>query len=144
MKLVVKNKGIWKRFPFNCLMRTVTLQKVTIRKQGYVVVEVEDEDTLCVSEPIPFCFFEFAILCAPAGTEVVWSVTHFDCQACVNCLEGAFQSLDINFEICQSIQIVADVVVEQEIGFCLPEDVIILIVVLLQCQISAQLFSLVK
>ncbi|MGP4070097.1 hypothetical protein [Halobacillus sp. B29] len=103
----------------------VILQRVTIRKQGYVVVEVEDEDTLCVSEPIPFCFFEFVILCAPAGTDVVCNVTDFDCQACVNCLDGAFESLDINFAICQSIQIVADVVVEQEIGFCSPRDVII-------------------
>ncbi|MFZ0475122.1 MAG: hypothetical protein WAM18_06605 [Halobacillus sp.] len=103
----------------------VTLQKVMISKQAFVVVEVEDDDTLCVSEPIPFCFFENVILCAPAGTEVVCSVTEFDCQACVNCLDGAFESLDINFAICQSIQIVADVVVEQEIGFCSPRDVIV-------------------
>ncbi|MCP3031937.1 hypothetical protein LF817_11330 [Halobacillus sp. A1] len=103
----------------------VTLQKITIGKQGYVVVEVGDEDTLCVSDPIPFCFNEHVILCAPAGTDVVCSVTDFDCQASVNCLDETFESLDIHFTVCQSIQTVAEAVIEQEVAFCVERDVII-------------------
>ncbi|MYL72488.1 hypothetical protein GLW00_16700 [Halobacillus litoralis] len=96
------------------------LQIVRIKSEGYVVVEVGDEDSLCISEPIPFCFVETLILCAPDGTTVSCEVMEFECQPCVNCRDGEFESLDIQFNVCLSVQTEADVVIEVEAGFCQP------------------------
>ncbi|WP_406945453.1 hypothetical protein ACJA3J_02845 [Halobacillus sp. SY10] len=98
------------------------LQIVRIKSEGYVVIEVGDEDSLCISDPIPFCFVETLILCAQDGTTVSCEVMEFECQPCVNCRDGEFESLDIQFNVCLSVQTEADVVIEVEAGFCQPRE----------------------
>ncbi|WJE15696.1 hypothetical protein QRD89_18550 [Halobacillus sp. ACCC02827] len=99
------------------------LQQVTLRKSGFVVLEVTDGETTCLSEPISFCSVENIILCAPDGTDIVCEVTDFSCSPCVSCnTEGFVQSIDIFFRICQNVQVVADVTVELTTRLCQPRQ----------------------
>ncbi|MGP4069441.1 hypothetical protein [Halobacillus sp. B29] len=99
---------------------SVVLQRVSLINQGFVVVEISNDETTCITDPIPFCFVETLLLCAPDGTDIECKVTEFDCQACVNCQNGEFQSLDIFFDVCLSVQTVVDTVFELPISFCVP------------------------
>lgn len=86
----------------------VTLQKVVIRKRGFIVVQTEIENILCTSNPIPFCFFEEVLLCAPEGTIINCDTTAFNCFVNVDIQNSVFQSLEICLDICQSIKVVAN------------------------------------
>ncbi len=100
----------------------ITLQKINVIKQGYIVIEVENPTVNCLSEPILFQSIETLILCAPEGTELRCNVTDFHCQATANCRDNIFTSLDIFLEICQDIKVVTNTVVEMNASFCAPRE----------------------
>lgn len=100
----------------------VTLQKVWIKKTGYIVVQVTNDAEQCVSDPIPFCIVENALLCAPQGTDIICQVRDFQCTACINCQNGLYQSVEIFLDICLDVQVVADAVIEIPSEPCQPRD----------------------
>ncbi|WP_231735262.1 BMQ_0737 family morphogenetic spore coat protein [Gracilibacillus massiliensis] len=102
----------------------VQLQKVIIRKSGFIVVKVSDGLNTCLSEPISFCKIENVLLCAPEGTEILCKVSDFQCFACINCQGGFYNSLEVFLDICQDIQVSTDVTVELTSDFCEPRDII--------------------
>lgn len=102
----------------------VTLQNVSIQKQGFVVVEISGEDGGCVSNPIPFMLFEQLLLCAPEGTEVECEATKFKCRASVICRNGEFVSIKLWIETCQDVQVVAETCLELEGRLCAPRPLI--------------------
>ena len=100
----------------------VSLQRVHIRISGYIVVEVTFGTETCTSEPIPFCKYEQVVLCAPDGTEIECRVTDFRCSACIQCENDIYQSVEINLNLCQSIQAVANTVINISSNSCLPRE----------------------
>ncbi|OIJ18551.1 hypothetical protein BKP45_19100 [Anaerobacillus alkalidiazotrophicus] len=98
----------------------ITLQKVKIRKGGFIVLKIIGPETFCLSDPIPFNFIETVILCAPDGTELKCNVTDFECDAILNCQDGLVTSVDLFFDICQSIEMIGGVVIAIDGSFCKP------------------------
>jgi hypothetical protein len=98
----------------------VTLQKVRIRKSGFIVVRVTNGIEECHSNPIPFSLVESSLLCAPEGTDIICQLKDFQCFASVNCQQGLYESLEISLDICQEIQVITDVVIEISSDFCHP------------------------
>ncbi|WP_018933623.1 carboxypeptidase-like regulatory domain-containing protein [Gracilibacillus lacisalsi] len=104
----------------------IILQKVYLRKSGYIVIQVTNELDTCMSEPIPFCQIEQLLLCAPEGTEIDCSITDFRCVASVQCRNNAYQSVQIALDICQSVQSVANTTVNLVGHLCSPRNEITL------------------
>ncbi|HLS54330.1 MAG TPA: hypothetical protein VK031_10165, partial [Tissierellaceae bacterium] len=111
---------------------SVTLQRVSFTKTLYAVLEVRGVDPatgnqfLVTSDAIPFNFFETALLCAPAGTNLLVKISNFDCLTFVTRNEaGEITDFGLNISICQSIQTVAPVTVEMEANLCNPRREII-------------------
>ncbi|WP_345242663.1 hypothetical protein [Pontibacillus salipaludis] len=102
----------------------VTLQRVSLQKQGFLVVEVNGDEGGCVSNPLPFTLFEQVLLCAPEGTEVQCEVTNLNCRARVICANGEFVSIKLWVETCQDIQVTAETCLEIEARTCPPRPLI--------------------
>ena len=87
------------------------LQKVTVLKQGYYVVEISNmNNSVCRSTPQLFSVYESFLLCAPEGTTINCSLADFDCNTFIQCgldAEGnpAFQSLEVYLTLCQNVQL---------------------------------------
>ncbi|RDI36440.1 hypothetical protein [Falsibacillus pallidus] len=100
------------------------LQKIKLLKSGFVVVQVTNGIETCISNPIPFSQDEQFLMCAPDGTKIKCMVSDFKCTARIVCRNGIYQSVDIKFDICQSIQTVTDAVIELSGEFCTPREII--------------------
>ncbi|WP_246366971.1 hypothetical protein [Paraliobacillus salinarum] len=96
----------------------VLLQKVVIQKSGYIVIKVSNGMDTCLSDPIPFNKTENLLLCAPEGTDVECKITAFDCSAIIQCRNNNYRSVEINLDICQSIQSVTDTTIEVDEELC--------------------------
>ncbi|WP_243291403.1 hypothetical protein [Bacillus sp. FJAT-47783] len=100
---------------------TVTLKKVLVVVQGFIVIEVLNSFgfTICISNPIPFKVVETFLLCAPEGTEAECEVTFFQCEADLICSQrGCFEELNLSIVICVDVQTTADVKLELEAEEC--------------------------
>ncbi len=100
----------------------ITLQKVKFRKKGFVVIKIVGPETFCLSDPFPFNFIETVILCAPDGTDLKCDVTNFECDAILNCKDGLVTSVDLFFDICQSIEMNRGVIIAIDGSFCNPRS----------------------
>ncbi|CQR48056.1 hypothetical protein BN1058_02398 [Paraliobacillus sp. PM-2] len=100
----------------------IVLQKVIIQKSGYIVVKVSNGRNTCFSDPIPFNKTEDILLCAPEGTTVDCRITDFECSATINCQNSIYKSVQVNLDICQSIQAVANATIKVDERFCQPRD----------------------
>lgn len=105
--------------------KTITLQKVKVQKQGYVVIEIIGPETTCISDPIPFLFIETFVLCAPDGTKLRCLVTDFSCSANLNCRDGLVTSVDLFFDFCQEVETSAKKIITLSGVFCKPREDII-------------------
>ncbi|MFC4388004.1 hypothetical protein ACFOZ1_09310 [Gracilibacillus marinus] len=103
----------------------ITLQNVTLRKSGYVVVQVSNGIDTCVSEPIPFCKIEHVLLCAPKGTDILCTITGFSCDATIHCMNGQFDSVDIALNFCQDIKAIYPITIQLTADFCQPRETFI-------------------
>ncbi|WP_158598239.1 BMQ_0737 family morphogenetic spore coat protein [Falsibacillus albus] len=102
---------------------TVDLQKVFVLKRGFIVVEISGSNGSCTTAPIPFAIEEEIILCAPEGTELQCEVTKFNCFSNVICdANQMLRELNVFIEICQSIKMTADVVIDVNASFCAPRE----------------------
>ena len=107
----------------------VTLQKVSFSKIVYVVLEISGVipatgvPFLVQTLPLPFTVNESAFLCAPAGTQLLVSISDFEAQTVLNCdAEGVFVSIGLSIVVCQSIQTVSPVTLELTASFCSPRE----------------------
>jgi hypothetical protein len=99
--------------------KRVTLQRVSLVKSFFLVIEfsfLQASTRRVVSTPaIPITIPESVYLCAPDGTEVVALLADYDCNVQVICTGAAgttFGGVDVMIELCQSIQSLANVVIE--------------------------------
>ncbi|WP_345239283.1 hypothetical protein [Pontibacillus salipaludis] len=102
----------------------ILLQEIALTKKGFVVIEIEGEEGVCISNPIPFTLYEELILCAPEGTSIDCEITRFNCQARVICQNGEFVSVKLWIETCQSIQTKLETSFELNARFCSPRPLI--------------------
>ncbi|WP_231735357.1 BMQ_0737 family morphogenetic spore coat protein [Gracilibacillus massiliensis] len=100
----------------------VELQRVVLRKSGFIVVEVSNNIDTCTSAPIPFCQIEEVLLCAPEGVDVRCTITDFTCNAFIHCQNGSYQSIDILLTICQDIKAIHPATIEINADFCQPRQ----------------------
>jgi hypothetical protein len=105
----------------------VTLQKVKVAKQGFVTVQVIDPLTRTIlgTTTIPWFVAEKFFLCAPPGTTLNCHITDFECDALLVCSTppsgpSTFQELKISINMCQDIQMEAEVKLEITAAFCAP------------------------
>jgi hypothetical protein len=114
---------------FNIDGETITLQRVSFTKPLSVVVQFSGIDGttpfIVQTSPILFEIPESIFLCAPIGTRLVVRLTDVECSASPNCVNNVLQSIDINLNICQSVQSVADVTLELTADFCEPRDILV-------------------
>lgn len=102
----------------------VILQEIALTKSGFVVIEIEGEEGVCVSNPIPFTLYEELLLCAPEGTSVDCEITSFVCQPRVICQNGEFTSVKLWIDTCQSIQTKFETLIELNARLSLPRPLI--------------------
>jgi hypothetical protein len=108
---------------------TVQLQKVKVLKEGFVAVTATGNGMTCHTTGIQFVIVEKFFLCAPPGTTVHCTITDFECDASlINCGAVASPSpanpplLEIHVNMCQSIEMEADVKLEIIANFCMPRQ----------------------
>ncbi|MDR4886975.1 DUF3992 domain-containing protein [Fredinandcohnia sp. QZ13] len=96
--------------------KTVTLQKITVLKSGFVTVKfLNSKNKVCMVCTFPFLEYESFHLCAPEGTTLKCEITDFECKVKIlphpkkdaNCLR-----IQIFIQICQSIQVIGVVKLE--------------------------------
>ncbi|QSX24527.1 DUF3992 domain-containing protein [Priestia megaterium] len=91
--------------------KTVLLQKVKLRKKGYLSIELYD-DNHCI-EPVPFSFEEDFLLCAPTGTVIACTIEKANCY--VNLIPKSYEDICFEVEISIDIQQIIEVLAKENI-----------------------------
>lgn len=102
----------------------VTLQKVKVLKKGFFILQVSNGNgVVCTSAPQSFTAVETFFLCAPKGTRLQCEISDFQCDAFLSCQEnGTFSQLVVHMNMCQNIQMEAQVKLQVSANFCLPRQ----------------------
>ncbi|SDC08291.1 hypothetical protein SAMN05421734_10498 [Pelagirhabdus alkalitolerans] len=102
----------------------VNLQKIWIKKEGFIVVQVTNDSEQCQSIPIPFCLNERVILCAPEGTDIVCKTRDFNCHVSIDCQNGVYRGMTIDLDVCLDVQVSAGVAIEIYGDACHPREIL--------------------
>ncbi|OLO35867.1 hypothetical protein BTR23_16085 [Alkalihalophilus pseudofirmus] len=103
---------------------STTLQKVKVLKKGFFVIRVSNgNEIICTSAPQSFSTVEKFFLCAPPGTKLQCEISHFQCEAVLCCREDdTFSQLVVHINMCQNIQMEAQVKLQITADFCQPRQ----------------------
>ncbi|MFT9849461.1 BMQ_0737 family morphogenetic spore coat protein [Aneurinibacillus sp. REN35] len=101
----------------------ITLQKVTIRKKGFVVVQITSATTMQRTQPIPFHIVETFLLCVPPKTNIHCEITSFECEVNFWCdTHQNIQQFHIALTLCQSVEVEGKVTLMVEGIDCQPRE----------------------
>ncbi|MEC3885353.1 S-Ena type endospore appendage [Halobacillus sp. HZG1] len=95
--------------------QAVTLQQILIRFEGYISFQTSAGNCLCV---FPFCIVREILLCAPEGTQISCQTLLADCL--IHPSSDEPNCIDVQLELCESIQVLRDVTIVLEADYCTP------------------------